>query len=457
MKARISKPSFLFAALLLVHLIFFLSALIHPPAALTDSGDYLNASENLYSQGILYCGDLSEPIVEEQFTRRPPLYPVFLGLQFLSKSNIPVFLLQILLSMLSIALVGRIFFLQVDHRHAIIAMVLILATPAQFIYSNRIMAEIPFQLLLVLMAWSVFQYFQLRKVQQKQSDSKGPKGTMDPANQYIWLFNLFLTLGMATKPVLFPFALFTILLSLILFLRTRRHAFILAILIPLCWIVLYGIWNYNRTGSVQYSSIQTANMVNYNLRYFIMGQEGSKAAGEHVDQLYSNCGSETSYIEKKKCLERGVREVILEKPVQYGLFHLKGSIRYFLDPGRFDLLTFFDIRKADSPGFLNALNKHGFSGAMKLLKQQGWGLIVILGLIALFKLIKFTGFLLYIFRSEGQLQLRIFLVVLVGYLALVTGPLGASRFLLPVELLIIGAAVKGWDSILRMSLKNRVD
>ena len=74
--------------------------------------------------------------------------------------------------------------------------------------------------------------------------------------------------------------------------------------------------------------------------------------------------------------------------------------------------------------------------------------MVILVLIALFKLIKVTGFLFYLFQKNEQLQLRIFLVILVGYLALVTGPLGASRFLLPVELLIIGGAVKGWAPIL---------
>ena len=54
---------------------------------------------------------------------------------------------------------------------------------------------------------------------------------------------------------------------------------------------------------------------------------------------------------------------------------------------------------------------------------------------------------MYLFRGHEQLQLRIFLIMLVGYLALVTGPLGASRFMVPVELLIIGGAVKGWAPI----------
>jgi hypothetical protein len=189
-------------------------------------------------------------------------------------------------------------------------------------------------------------------------------------------------------------------------------------------------------------------MINYNLRYFIMDQEGSNAASEEVDRLYSNCARETNYKEKNKCLGNGVRKYIQKSPVKYGLFHLKGCIRYFLDPGRFDLVTFFQIQEADSPGFLKALNKDGLSGAFIFFKNQGWGLVVILVLIALFKLVKVTGFLLYLFKSNEQLQLRIFLLVLVGYLALVTGPLGASRFLLPVELLIIGGAVKGLAPIL---------
>ena len=347
--------------------------------------------------------------------------------------------------------------MQGNNRFSIVALILILGTPALFIYSNRIMAEIPFQLLLVLMAWSVFKYFQMRKAQDEQTGSNRHTGKKDPADRYIWFFNLFLTLGMATKPVLFPFAFFTILLSLLLFLRTRRPAFIIAIILPILWISMYGVWNYNRTGSAQYSSIQTANMVNYNIRYFIMGQEGSEAAVATVDQLYSNCSSESSYREKKRCLDEGVREIIMDKPVQYGLFHLKGTIRYFLDPGRFDLVTFFNIQEANSPGFLNALNEDGLAGVMKFLKQQGWGLVLLLGLIALIKLVKITGFIIYLFRGKEQVQLRIFLILLVGYLAMVTGPLGASRFLVPVELLIIGGAVLGWAPILRLGPKTAVD
>ena len=170
MKPQFNQPLSLLAALLLVHLLFFLSSQIQTPAPLSDSEDYLNASRNLYSQGVLYCGDLSEPIVVEQLTRRPPLYPLFIGFGLLTGSNIPVFLLQILISILSIILVYRIF-LQGNHRLSVVALILILGTPSLFIYSNRIMAEIPFQLLLVLMAWSVFKYFHMRKAQHEQTGS----------------------------------------------------------------------------------------------------------------------------------------------------------------------------------------------------------------------------------------------------------------------------------------------
>jgi len=143
-----------------------------------------------------------------------------------------------------------------------------------------------------------------------------------------------------------------------------------------------------------------------------------------------------------------VRELILERPVKYGLFHLKGSVRYFLDPGRFDMVTYFNTQEADAPGFLQAVNEDGLKGVVRFLKQQGWGLMIILGLLVVFKLVKISGFLLYLLRRNEQQQLKIFLMILVGYLALVTGPLGASRFLLPVELLIIGGAIKGWAPIL---------
>ena len=66
----------------------------------------------------------------------------------------------------------------------------------------------------------------------------------------------------------------------------------------------------------------------------------------------------------------------------------------------------------------------------------------------MFKLVKISGFLIYVFKGKKHVQLRLFLGFLVAYFALVTGPLGASRFLLPIELLLIGGAINGWGSIL---------
>ncbi|MEN8202191.1 MAG: hypothetical protein ABFS28_06295 [Bacteroidota bacterium] len=427
-----------FAVILLVHLLFFAIAQLNPPAHLSDSDDYLNASENLYKKGVLYCGDLSEPIIKEQFTRRPPLYPLLLGTVTLTGSKIPALLIQILISMTSIFVVFSIFLQNHSSQNpgkqaVIFATILLLATPAQFIYSNRIMAELLFQLILVGMAWSVYRHFESRE------------------SRYIWMFHLFLSLGVATKPVLYPFALLSIILSLALFLRTKKKAFILAICLPVVWIGLYSIGNYKRTGSAQYSSIQTANLVNYNLRYFLMGQEGSEYAAAEVDLLYEVCGDESGYREKNKCLEKGVRNIVLDRPLQYGLYHLKGSLRYFIDPGRFDLVTYFNLEEPDSPGILYSLNQEGIRGVFKFIRQEGWALIAVLVLIALFKLVKITGFILYLLREKSRLPFRIFLAILVGYLALVTGPLGASRFLLPAELFLIGGAVLGWSSLI---LKN---
>jgi hypothetical protein len=291
------------------------------------------------------------------------------------------------------------------------------------------MAELLFQLLLVLMTWSVYRYF-------KYKDSK-----------YIWLFNLFLTLGMATKPVLFPFTFFILLISPFLFVRTRNRVFLWALCLPILWISFYSVRNNYQTDSSQYSSIQTANMVNYNMRYFLMEQEGSDAAAAEVDRLYAACDRSMGYMEKNRCLHQGVKEKILERPLKYGVFHLKGCLRYFIDPGRFDLVTFFNWEQADSGGFLQKLNQEGLRGAFKFLKQQGLGMMALLALIALFKLFKISGFILYLVRDKELLPFKIFLALLVGYLAFVTGPLGASRFLLPVELLLIGAAVQGWCSL----------
>ena len=439
------------AALLLVHLLYFTSSRLFPPSPLPDSEEYLQASRNLYRQGVLYCGDLSEPIREELFTRRPPLYPLMIGATAASGSVVPLYLLQILLSLFSIWMVANIFAPSLrdvqpienvgytataNKRFYFLMFLMLLATPAQFIYANRVMAEIPFQLILVLMACCVYRYFSHAGHQRR----------------YVWSFYLLLTLGMATNPVLFPFLLPAALLSVFLFFRTRQRAWITALFLPVIWVAAYSLYNFNRTGSAQYASIQTANLVNYNLRYYLVSREGSEKASAVVDELYEQCGDQVDYKEKNQCLSEGAREMLLRHPVQYGIFHLKGSVRYFMDPGRFDLVTFFHLSKAGSSGALEVLNAEGTGGLIRFLRSQGWGMVLALGVIALFKLFKLSGFLIYLFRGKRDLAFRIFLALLVGYLALVTGPLGASRFYLPVELMVIGAALKGWLPLLGRKL-----
>ncbi|MGW8315672.1 MAG: hypothetical protein ACWGNV_08735 [Bacteroidales bacterium] len=455
------------AALLLVHLLFFTSSRLFPPNPLPDSEEYLNASQNLFTQGVLYSGDLSEPIRDELFTRRPPLYPLMIGPSAASGSVVPVYLIQIILSLISIWVVADIFGptvkenfprrfpehpSQATRTFNLLLFLLLLATPAQFIYANRLMAEIPFQLILVLMACCVYRYFYPAAAKETTETGKGEGSeAKPPANhkrRYVWSFYLLLTLGMATKPVLFPFLLPMALLSGFMFFRTRRRVWITALSLPVLWIGAYSLYNFNRTGSAQYASIQTANLVNYNLRYYLVSREGSEKAAMEVDGLYERCEDQGSYREKNQCLTEGVREVLLKHPIQYGIFHLKGSVRYFLDPGRFDLATFFQLDRADSTGALNVLHEEGAAGFIRFLKSQGFGMVLALAVIALFKLFKLTGFVIYLFRGRQELAFRIFLALLVGYLALVTGPLGASRFYLPVELLVIGASLKGWLQLL---------
>ena len=422
---RFTTLYYISGGIILIHLLFFAFAQVQDPQPLPDSREYLQTAANVYQEGVLYSDDLTGGIREEAFTRRPPVYPLILGLGLMAGSTLPVLLLQMLLSVLSMFLVYKMFIK--NPAFVWLPALFLLMTPAQFIYSNQVMAEIPFQCILVLLLWCVYRY-----------EESGHK------NHYILLANLVLTLGMATKPVLFPFALIWMLLSIFLFVRKRKPLILLALLIPAFWIAAYTYRNHSRTGSMQYSSIQTTNLVNYNLRYYIMGAEGSEAASQRIDALYETCGAESTYNLRSKCLGEEARKLFVEHPLSYAWFHLKGSLRFFLDPGRFDLVHFFPNLDSSTSGFLEELNQHGIKGIFALLKQQGPLLAGALALIFLGKVIKLIGFFLYLFRSKKPGMLRWLLFGLVAYLALVTGPLGASRFMLPVELLIIGAAAQGW-------------
>ncbi len=288
------------------------------------------------------------------------------------------------------------------------------------------MSEILFQFLIILLV----RFFILFVRKGRFSD--------------LLFYNLFIFLAAVTKPVMYIFVVPNLVLMAWLGVKSRTFRPVLLALIPSFLVLAYAQWNVKRTGNYSFSSIQTTNLINYNLYFFLMNQHDADYASYVIDSLYNTVDPGTDYSQSTTALQKSARKIMFDKPLQYGWFHVKGMLRFFLDPGRFDLVSFFFPKSSEEKGILYYLNANGIKGAWRYLFSGSLGYLgLFLILIFIVNSIKSIGLILFTLNKRIDLRIRVFLIALLFYLAFVTGPLGASRFAMPVIPLVVFMAFSG--------------
>jgi hypothetical protein len=422
-----SRASIYFAgALLIIQCCWFLYQVYWGGGYyLSDSYEYLWQATNL-QHGSLYCADPSEPFNADFLTKRPPLYGIWLALLHLFSTN-PIWtaLSQQVLCFASILLYRHAAY-QIGYRTRLDKWFLIwlLLSPAQFIYTNLIMSEILLQFFLALVFYSAVRLLHT------------------PHHRYTWLYahQIALIAALFVKPVLYPFA---VLVTPFVFLvgyhyKLARKQIVLAAALPILSIVGYSYANYTHTGVFHFSSIQSINAVHYNTYYFNTNTYGKTYADSILNNTAQLVNAQKDYPDKIAIRRAHAQIPIHQQPISYLLFHTKGTIRFFLDPGRFDLATFFNIPSNGFDGFLQHSTQYGFWTACQQVLHTSSGLF--LAVIILLVLANFLKLCLFLYASLRGLPqytyLYAYTIALVGYVALATGPLGASRFYMPLIPLI---------------------
>ncbi len=415
------KHRIVLITVVLLQLGFLVIQLLQQNYFLDDSAEYLRVADNLIGERMIYSGDPDEPIDPALYTKRLPGYPAFLILvRLFTTSMVPVVALQLLLSLGSVLLMLNIF--SPGKQGAWILLPLLVLYPAQFIYSNMVMTEILFQFVLMLAAFRLYQYVQTEKI------------------GLLWLYQLLLIVAILIKPVMYLFIVPNVILFIVLYYRSQQRLVLISSFIPVIFVIILGGVNQQRTGYYHISSIQQINLVDYNLYYFLMDRDGKEVASAAKEQIHATCEAQKDFKERSECLTESATSVFKEDLKGYALFHLKGMARFFVDPGRFDLYNFFGIERERGKGFLYHLNDGGFRAAWKYFLSQPVLVVIALLLIALVNLLRVFGFLAFLFNKSFKPEFRLFLFFLIIFLAFATGPLGASRFMLPVVLLLTGAA-----------------
>ena len=78
MKGIFSDRHIFWGLLILVHMFAWVYQIGQQAWYLADSVEYWQVGENLWDHGVMYCGEWKEPIREDFFTKRPPVYPLIL-------------------------------------------------------------------------------------------------------------------------------------------------------------------------------------------------------------------------------------------------------------------------------------------------------------------------------------------------------------------------------------------
>jgi hypothetical protein len=376
---------------------------------LADSYEYLEIAKSI--NNFTY---FENTLDVELTTKRPFIYPFFLSF-FLNTSILFILLIQTFFSCFSVFVFFKILKkLEIKISNSLI--VILFFTPSIFIYSQLIMSEWIVLLLLNILTLVLLEPFSKRN---------------------FIIIQLITVLLAFTKPVFYPFIYINFLFfAYYLF---KNKTFSLWLFFPVIILQLYLFHNEQKSGFKHFSSIENYNLINYNLYYF----KSSKVGKVEADKWHKNVYDNKNYIgknykEQNEYLKTVGNNEIKNNFLSYSFYHFKTAIRGVFDPGRFDIMTFFD-KEDGKQGFLEILN--GNKSLKSIFKEKM--IIIILFIIPIFfiNIIKYFYFGKYILKNKHS-NLIWYLFILLVYNILVSGPVNSSRYMMPFQIIVICFALK---------------
>jgi hypothetical protein len=211
-------------------------------------------------------------------------------------------------------------------------------------------------------------------------------------------------------------------------------------------------WNYQRTGNFEFSSIQNINLKNYNLYYLHVSKYGEEYAQNINTEITEKANNKASYTLKQKFIKEKCFYYLTKDWDSYIVKHMIGSFRMFLDPGRFDIYNFFEFKNNSETGFLKHLNENGFIGAIEYFKKQPLLILIVIPVILIFNLFKIVGFILFWIKNYNKTPAVFsFMLFIIAYFFLLTGVIGAARFLIPILPIYLLFATLGYSKCLKLN------
>ncbi|MFT4061634.1 MAG: glycosyltransferase family 39 protein [Edaphocola sp.] len=414
----------------LVHLAWLLAALHLGNFYHGDSPDYLYLADNML-RGYYYAGNAALPLDVVKLTQRPPVYSFVLIVNklFFGQKILPLVIFQNALSIFNILLIYNIFKRLFNAKNGIWYWLMVAAYPAQMYFADMVVCDMLFQTFAMLYCLAV-----LKNIQEKAVNRLG-------------LMSLWLVLAFFTKPIVYPLLfIHTTFFLCCLWRRNRYLAGVMAVLVPLATMCGYGYWNKSRTGFYHISSVQSMNMLRWNAAGLMRYREGAKA--DSIMQLYYDTLATKKNLQENYLYANETGKYLIKSHLfDYGVYHTRESVRFFIDPDKLGLELFRTgiygiIVQCTTPvNFVTELKSKGLLGAWHYIKS--YTLLPLVLITIIFNIIRIAGFIMFLAQRRLGWQLRLFLFCFVAYFAFVTGPVANARYFLPVLLPMSAAAWVG--------------
>lgn len=411
----------LFLTLILALLAIFIYSFLSGTLLFKDQQEYFQTASNLMNNNLLYSKNTTDFIDYRSFAKRPlaiPLYVLFnhQNIYLIRVSQATVILLIFFIGLLFL----RVF--TSTKRSFLLFGVLFSLNFTFLVHSSFVFADL---LLSAIVTIATFLYFDKRNAEKNKS---------------IWLGFLW-AIALAIKPVLLPSLVF--IPFLMGYYLIKKNEIYWTFLFPFLVYFFTSSLNYQNTGRFEYSSMTTINLVQYNARLTIadaFGYDSAMAFSEN--KAFTIPRSKEEYARYKVEASTICTTAILDNISSYIKIHVMGSVKMVLDPGRFELYSYFGL-PTENDSLTEAFIGGRYNQAVNQLKDGGWLIIVFLALLGI-SLLKLAGFIFNI-KTIGKTWP---LFVVVGYFMAVTGPVGAARLFLPGSVVFLIISVLGLEKML---------
>lgn len=398
-----------------------------------DSAEYVQLATNI-KNGIYYSGNASLPLDPFYISLRPPVYSLFiLGCWGLFGYKVGAILfVQNLISIFNCLLVKSTFDqLYPDTGKSFLFLILIIGFPMQVVFANMIFSDVLLQCFLML-------YFRELLFSLRETKSAG-----------ILKMSLWLILAVFTKPIIFPFLFIHALFVIIIAVRKRKWLFIGYAALPVLLLFMYGQWNKQKTGLYHISSVQSVNLLDFNLAEYYTYKYGPEEMKLRVDRIKDELKGAHSFKEKYELSARIAKEKIKEEWLGYAFFHCLKGCQMFIDPNKLE----FDIFAREyhyindyKTSFMDSWRAERWKGVFNYLKHYPY--LMLLLLMPVFGFIRLIGFIMFFFDRKNKWTIKCAVVLFVLYFVVITGPVANARYFLPIVLIVSACSWIGYANFL---------